>query len=401
MDEGAKTGKKTGVWIITSAHSCEDGRLYYKEGLSLKKAGYDLTITVPGDRTEKIITDDKIKVIKIKRNKGLIGRIRFNLSLLRTAFNADYMVSHCVEPDTLFIGILLKILQRKKIVYDCHEHTPSFIAVNRKFPRPFRRFFAALVWLIERMLIIPVDEIIDTNETRAARFMRVKPKHTTVVSNMPNVEYIQNVMRCSTKEKSETKNDFVIVSTGDFNKNRGFHIIVEAIRLLRERYPARCFRFVGIGRLDEREQELKSWSDDFLQRHNLKENIEITGWLPYDEMYEKVACADVGIIMFQPDSYNHFSGLPNKLFDFMCVGIPVVASDLPEIRNVVSSAGCGLLVDPKNSSSVADVIYQLSMEADLQREMGERGRSAVLNKYNWEQMEKRLLCVYERLFERE
>jgi glycosyltransferase involved in cell wall biosynthesis len=127
------------------------------------------------------------------------------------------------------------------------------------------------------------------------------------------------------------------------------------------------------------------------------EFITSTGFLPYREMYEKLNEGAAGLLVFQPTYYNISIGLPNKLFDYMLLGLPVIASDLPEIRSVVGSADCGILVDPGSVSEIADaIIYFFDHPKEAQR-MGANGRRAVLEKYNWSRMEADLLQAYRNL----
>jgi len=125
--------------------------------------------------------------------------------------------------------------------------------------------------------------------------------------------------------------------------------------------------------------------------------IEKTGHLPYRRMYEELSKCYLGLLLFQPHYYNISIGLPNKLFDYMLMGLPVVASDLPEIRRVVEDVDCGILVDPADVEAIAEALdYLLSNPAEARR-MGENGRRAVIEKYNWGNMETVLLDFYETL----
>ena len=81
----------------------------------------------------------------------------------------------------------------------------------------------------------------------------------------------------------------------------------------------------------------------------------------------------------------------------MLLGLPVIASDLPEIRNVVSKADCGILVDPGNVSDIADAIAYLFDHPEEAQRMGANGRRAVLETYNWSAMEADLLQAYRNL----
>jgi hypothetical protein len=86
------------------------------------------------------------------------------------------------------------------------------------------------------------------------------------------------------------------------------------------------------------------------------------------------------------------------MFEYMAAGIPVIASDFPLWRSIVMGAGCGLLVNPRDPSSIAKAIsYLLTHDAEAEA-MGKRGRAAVKLQYNWNTEERKLLNFYASLF---
>ncbi|MEX1014416.1 MAG: glycosyltransferase, partial [Candidatus Paceibacterota bacterium] len=90
---------------------------------------------------------------------------------------------------------------------------------------------------------------------------------------------------------------------------------------------------------------------------------------------------------------------PNKLFEYMHAGLPVIASDFPLWREIIEGNNCGLLVNPLNPNEIAEAILWLYNNPDKAREMGRNGQKAVKEKYNWEQEEKKLLQLYETIAE--
>ena len=88
---------------------------------------------------------------------------------------------------------------------------------------------------------------------------------------------------------------------------------------------------------------------------------------------------------------------PNKLFEYMAAGLPVIASDFPAWRRIVDGAGCGFCVNPTDSEAVRDVCQYLLDHPEKGQEMGRNGYQAVQKRYNWNIEERKLLALYENI----
>ncbi len=95
---------------------------------------------------------------------------------------------------------------------------------------------------------------------------------------------------------------------------------------------------------------------------------------------------------------NYLNSQPVKLFEYMCAGIPVIASDFPICREIVVRAGCGILVNPLDAREIAGAMEYLLAHPREAKEMGRRGYQAILERYNWANEEKILLRFYSELF---
>ncbi|TLM77166.1 MAG: glycosyltransferase family 4 protein, partial [Actinobacteria bacterium] len=118
------------------------------------------------------------------------------------------------------------------------------------------------------------------------------------------------------------------------------------------------------------------------------------GWVDRPRLRELLAEVDIGLVTFLP-APNHMEAYPGKLFEYMAAGLPVIASDFPLWREIVSEVACGLLVDPADPAAIAAAIDTLLSDPAAAVEMGRRGREAVLERYNWEAQMPALLDLYE------
>jgi glycosyltransferase involved in cell wall biosynthesis len=165
--------------------------------------------------------------------------------------------------------------------------------------------------------------------------------------------------------------------------------VIEAFAIVAGKYPSWELCLVGACRPESFEGELR----DLVRRLDIQDRVEFVPWVPYEEKERLSSQAAIGIITYLPYS-NNTSCLPNKLFDYMLVGLPVVASDFPLYREVVEPSQCGLLVDPSQPGEIARAMEYLIQHREEARRMGENGRQAVLDKYNWEKESERLLEIY-------
>jgi hypothetical protein len=126
--------------------------------------------------------------------------------------------------------------------------------------------------------------------------------------------------------------------------------------------------------------------------------VHLLDAVPPQELLTWTASADISIMLFQPTSENHDQVTPQKLWEAMAAGTPVLASDLPGFRAIVSETGCGRLVDPTDPVAVARAIREmLALGPDGLRELGERGLAAAHTTYNWERQFEVLEHEYARI----
>ncbi|MCM8808341.1 MAG: glycosyltransferase, partial [Candidatus Omnitrophica bacterium] len=126
------------------------------------------------------------------------------------------------------------------------------------------------------------------------------------------------------------------------------------------------------------------------------QNVEYLGYVNREKVKEIFLRSTGGMVLFLPEP-NHVNAQPNKIFEYMSAGLPVISSDFPLWKEVIEGNKCGICVNPLNPEEIAEAIKYLVNNPDKAKEMGENGRRAVLEKYNWDIESKKLIEIYENL----
>lgn len=370
-----------------------------KEARSLAEAGYDVTI-LAWDREcdfpmEETIDSIKISRIRVKSSFGrgvfqMRGFLRFWWLMLQKCLRSRFDVVHCSDLDTLIPGLIAAKLRRSKLIFDAHELYPFLFSA--RFSVPIRVVMAKILQFFERFLCSFVDQIITTCDYLRLWYERCGVP-VTVLYNCPSVPFLEQcksnfVSNDIFEEKSK------IVHIGAINKMRGVDKIPDCLAIVRQKF--RDVLFLNVGGLFPPGDYVESlWQA--IEEKELRDNFVATGWVDHSDIPRYLTDCSVGVILYQPRSFNSVINLPNKLFEYMAARIPVVASKFVSIGKIVDGEKCGLLVDPTDPEDIASKILYLFENPEEARKMGRNGRKAVEEKYNWDMMEKRLLEAYRNL----
>ena len=366
--------------MLTSSHPPLDDRVFHREAKSLVGMGYDVVVVAPSDGKVKHASEqDGVKLIPVRPlQRGWAHRLGIIWDLFRKGFASRAHVYHCHEPESLLVGVLLKVLMGADVIYDVHEHWPSLR--SERLPFLLRKLGHLTIDMTERVAVRWTGYVLLVCRPLRGRF-RNRPSE--VVYNVPPWWSYASL-------EDLTRSGRVIVYSGGITWDRGVRVLLEALVQVRRCVPDVRLKMVG----EYKEPGIRKWVEEFVRKHGLEECVEHTGWLPYDEVPAQLAEADVGVALLQPVRYNYRISLPNKLFEYMAAGVPVVISDFSEIGKVVRETGCGILVDPTDPEAVARAIVRLLSHPEEARRMGKRGRKAVEERYCWERMEEKLARVY-------
>ena len=369
----------TKICILTTVHPPFDTRIFHKEAKTLVKAGYDVSLIAQHKRDEVV---DGVKIVSLPKPHNRFTRI-FVLSwrALRLALQLHADVYHFHDPELLFVGVLLKLLTRGKIIYDVHEDVPEQILSKLWLHPMVRRPVAWAFNIIEKCAARSCNAVIVATEGIAERFIA---HHPVIIHNYPDLGLFPGSPR------TRLRDEMVVVYVGAISKLRGAFEMVGSLKSLDESLGV-VLKLIGRYQPLELERELQALEGN--------REIESLGWLPSENVYEHLVNADIGLVCLHPEP-RYIVSLPVKLFEYMAAGIAVIASDFPLWKEIVEKNHCGLMVDPLSSKEIADAIRHLATHPDEAEKMGRNGRRAVEEMYNWQREGDRLVKLYEELLAR-
>ena len=365
------------VCHVTSAHPKEDVRIFYKECVSLAKVGYDVTLVQQGDNYEK----DGVHLVGF----GAIASNRWKRMLFtaksayKAALSVDADIYHLHDPELLPYARKLK-KKDKKVIFDSHEFYAEQIQYKQYIPAFLRSTVAGLFKRKQRRILNKIDGLIfpclldGRNPFEGCRTRMV------VINNVPLLEELYDHY-----DPTIPKNRRSACHIGGLTHNRGITSLVNAAGL------ADCTVYLG-GKFDSAEYEAQIKSLPGFS------HVEYLGLLNRQQVRSTLQKSLVGIAtLLNVGQYNKLWNLPTKVYEYMALAIPCVLSDTPYNRQIAKKYHIGLCVDPADPAQVADAITYLLEHPDEARQMGENGRRAIQEEFNWGVEEKKLLALYENI----
>lgn len=312
---------------------------------------------------------DGIDIIALKRHSNRLGRIFAQLALLRTLLHQRATLYHFQDPELFPLAFVLKLICRKRVVYDAYEDFPSMAANKAGLPRPLRPFAAKAIANIERLAIRLFDGVMTADPFTMRRLAKSRgPK--IVFYNFPNLAFFPS---CSTARPKA----FDLVYRGGLSQRTGIFVLIEALRLLATRPRPATLLLIGYFDNDSAEKTIR----ERIHAAGVGHLVETRGRLDHEKMAEALSEATIGICPLQAVP-KFMLNIPVKVFEYWACGIPVVSSDLPPIRPFFRNAEAGLLFPAQSAPALAQSIAWLLDHPSEAAAMGARGRDLVVRRFN-------------------
>jgi glycosyltransferase involved in cell wall biosynthesis len=360
---------------ITSVHPGCDVRIFVKECQSLARAGYEV-IGLTNDQRDAHC--GHVRIRGLGRSGGRFQRVTTKLfKMAREAFRMNGDVYHIHDPELLLLALLLRA-RKKCVIYDVHEDLPSTILYKHYIPARIRLPMMGLVDFLETAAARRMSGLVTATPSIAERFRNLN-RNCVVVNNFPDLSELEPVRPLPWAQRSMS-----VAYIGGIAEERGIRELLAAMGNLPKSLQAKL--------------ELAGWFSDeslYSELRCLPEWAPVSwrGLLDRPQVAELLSSVRAGLVVLHPEP-NFLTSQPTKLFEYMAAGVPVVASDFPLWREIILGAGCGIVVDPRDPSAIADVIRHLLTHDTEAEAMGRRGRQAVEERFNWSREECKLLAFY-------
>jgi glycosyltransferase involved in cell wall biosynthesis len=337
--------------------------------LALLMAEEGLDVTVVGRASSAPLPESipgiTFERIKIPFRKGPAMYLIFNLCLFFRLLSGRFDICVASDLDTLLPCYLISRLFGKKLVYDSHEYFTGQFGLRE---RRFKHF----VWKsAERKMVPGIRYMITVSESIAVLYRDEYGVDPVVVRNAaPSVEHL------APRERSElgAGNDelLVVLQGSGINGGRGAEELISAVPMT----TGVKLVIIGSGDIIDSLRRLAISGE-------ARERIIFLPRMQWEEMMRYTMCCDAGLSLDTDTCINQRCSLPNKLFDYIAAGLPVLVSPLPEVSALVNSFGCGIVLDEVSPEEIARKLQQLADDRSLLLRL-RQGAEMAREEINWE-----------------
>lgn len=296
--------------------------------------------------------------------------------------------------DLPLVGLGIKIGRKFNIpiVADLHENRPEImkyysytrtllgrLLINIK---QWERYQEISVNLVDYLLVVTTEAKNDILKHGISK------DKVCVVPNTVNLkEFLNYPIKKNIIERY--RGYFVLSYLGDTSLRRGTNLLIKAVSIIRDKI--KNIKLVLVG---------GSSDDHYLiyltERHNLKEIVDFEGWQDFDLFPSYIKASS---ICFSPliKNRHHDTTYPEKLFNYMAIGKPVIVSNCRVQQRIIEEENCGLVFESGNVHQLCKCILKLYKNNELRKKMGENGKKAVLEKYNWDVTDRDFVDFYNKI----
>lgn len=326
------------ITVLTTAHRWNDPRVFVKQARSLAAAGFEVSLAAVGAPTGTV---DGVRMLPMRPYRTRLGRMTGGLWQSLRLGLSDCDAVHVHDPELLAIMPIVRVARRGRVlVYDAHE---DYAAQLREKPWLPRRLRPGLSWFLDRLeraVARRCDLVVAATPAIGRRFADTR---VVTVENFPDLSGFPDVGPAADPSVCR------MIHVGEMNARRGACELLEALGRLPD--DSRI-EFEQLGPV--KPSELLDVSEP---------RLTVSAQVPPEDAWATMAEATAGVILFH-DGPNHSESQPNKLFEYLVAGLPVLASDIEHWRSLTSAVGAtAVFVDPRSPASIGEGLVELERVA--------------------------------------
>jgi len=351
------------------------GRALIAAGHSVRALGWDRTGNLPVAETRQGVPVTRLP-IRAEFGKGmgnLPQLLRWQWGLWRWLIQhrAEFDLIHACDFDTILPALWLKAFHAKRVVYDIFDFYADHL---RATPQAFKRIIRRVdLWAIGH-----ADALILVDERRIPQVAGSQPRSLTIIYNSP-----EDVSRNLTFPEKPVDGGFRLAYIGLLQVERG---LLEMLTVLRA-HPGWQLDLAGFG---GDEAVILSAADGL-------SNVHWHGRVSYERALQLSAQADVLFATYDPSIPNHRYSSPNKVFEAMMLGKPIIVAEGTNMDRIIAEADCGFIVPYGDIPSLESTLVTLASDPELVRKLGNNARQAYETRFAWSIMSQRLASLYEKV----
>ena len=355
---------QTRICLISTIGRLDDPRFFHRWAAGLAENGFDVSIVMRGDAATPASWQD-IPISAVPFAPNLRSRVLNAHRLYREALRHKADIYQCFEPEFLPWALLLKASTNAAVAYDSREDNPAYLLHKTFAPKPVLRAASRGLSLMEGFAAGNLDAVITADEG-TANGLQGHARHMAVLHNFPP-EWFEEAAAAAQKPREQRSVD--ILYHGALPRYNA-DALLQTLDLVHHRHniPATL-------RIVSRAFDIHPGYEELIRsdarKRGIGDAVELLHALPYHHMPALVADCRVGLIPLPPMP-KFFNNIPQKLFEFMAAGIPVVLSDLPPVQPFIKGMNVAMAVTPGDPAAYARAVADLFNHPQKADAMGER-----------------------------
>lgn len=360
--------------IISVTSDLSTDQRVQKVAFSLQSRGFDVLLYGRKLKSSRSFHPSyRYRRMKLLFNKGFLFYAEYNIRLFILLFHHKADIHYACDTDTLLANYLASKISGRKLIFDAHEIFPEV-------PELVKRKFVKKCWTIIEYLIIPrLTYTITVCDSIAKYYHEKYGINMRVIRNMA---YLDNT---AIKPLVLAQDKKVILYQGALNVGRGLEWVIKCMP-----YLDNCVLIIiGSGKLKYR---LRAG----VSKLRIKDKVQFMGKILPDELPKYTKGADIGLCLLEERGLSYYYSLPNRVFDYIQAGLPILATDFPEISKIISTYNTGVVINHYEPKYLAQVITEMLEKG---KEVYQKNFNEIKKELCWEKEQEKLFDLLAEIWE--